>query len=112
MKYFVNEKERKASRSTCYFEFQKGKYRNKHWLEDSICLYADLFDEFGLFRLFSASLGTFDYYGPTNVVNKEKWDMIVQKSKENELWKSVIDELTPWAENCFIKYGCFTICGI
>ena len=112
MKYFVNEKERKASRSTCYFEFQKGKYRNKHWLEDSICLYADLFDEFGLFRLFSASLGTFDYYGPTNVVNKEKWDMIVEKSKENESWKSVIDELKPWVEDCFIRYHHFTICGI
>ena len=112
MKYFVNEKERKASGSTCYFEFQKGFYQNKSWLEDSVCLHADLFDELRLFRLFSDSLGTFDYYGPTNVVNKEKWDMIVEKSKENESWKSVIDELKPWVEDCFIRYHHFTICGI
>ena len=62
MNYFLNEEERKASGSTCYFEFQKGKHRNKFWLEDSICIHADLFDELLLFRLFSESLGDFDYY--------------------------------------------------
>ena len=69
MKYFVNEKERKASGSTYYFEFQKGNYRNKPWLEDSLCLYADLFDKLGLFQLFSASLGTFDYFGQRTVLS-------------------------------------------
>ena len=112
MKYFVNEKERKASGGSCYFEFQKGKYRNKYWLKDSICLHADLFDELLLFRLFANSLGTFDYYGPTNVINKEQWYIIVEKSKENEQWKIVIEELMPWVEECFNKYDCFTICGI
>ncbi|MBQ8175124.1 MAG: hypothetical protein IJ009_06970 [Clostridia bacterium] len=112
MKYFVNEEERKASSSTCYFEFQKGKQRNKYWLKDSICLHAELFDELGLFHLFSYSLGTFDYYGPTNVVNEQKWNVIIEKSKENEHWKSVVQELKPWVEDCFTKHRCFTICGI
>lgn len=56
MKYFVTEKERKASGGTCYFEFQKGKMRNEYWLEDSVCMHADLFDELKLFRLFLDSL--------------------------------------------------------
>ena len=48
MKYFINEEKRKASGGTCYFEFQKGKFKNKFWMKDSICLYADLFDELDL----------------------------------------------------------------
>ena len=112
MRYFVNEKERKASGSTCYFEFQKGKFRNKYWLNDSICIHADLFDELRLFKLFADVLGGFDYYSPTNLIEKSQWDKIIEKSKENEQWKSVIEELTPWAEECFRKHKYFTICGI
>ena len=112
MNYFLNEEERKASGSTYYFEFQKGKHRNKFWLEDSICIHADLFDELLLFRLFSESLGDFDYYGPSNVIEKEQWYKIVEKSKENERWKLVIEELRPWVEECFAKHKYFTICGI
>lgn len=112
MKYFVTEKERKASGGTCYFEFQKGKMRNEYWLEDSVCIHADLFDELKLFRLFLDSLGCFDYYGPTNVISKEKWDIIVEKSKENSQWELVVQELTPWAEDSLNKHSCFTICGI
>ena len=76
MRYFVDEEERKASGGTCYFEFQKGKYRNKHWLKDSICIHANLFDELLLFRLFVGSLGSFDYYGPANVIEKEQWHFV------------------------------------
>ena len=112
MKYFVNEEVRKKSGGTCYFEFQKGKHRNKCWLKDSICIHADLFDELLLFNLFSDSLGDFDYYGPTNEIGKEQWQVIIEKSKENEHWKLVIEELKPWAEECFTKHKCFTICGI
>ena len=112
MKYFVTEVERNASGSTCYFEFQKGKIKNKYWLKDSIYLHADLFDELMLFHLFSASLGSFDYYGPTNVVSKVKWNIIVEKSKENAQWEIVVQELMPWVEECFIKHSYFTICGI
>ena len=45
MNYFCTESERKASHSTCYLEFQKGKYKGKHWLEDSIFLHDDIFKE-------------------------------------------------------------------
>ena len=112
MRYFVNEDERKASGSTCYFEFQKGKHRNKHWLKDSICIHADLFEELLLFHLFADSLGRFDYYGPTNEIGKEQWYKIIEKSKENEHWELVVEEMRPWAEKCFNKHMCFTICGI
>ena len=112
MKYFLNEEERKASGSTCYFEFQKGKHISKHWLEDSICMDADAFDELLLGQLFADSLGNFDYYGMMNVIEKEQWNKIIEKSKENEQWKLVIEELRPWAEECFAQHECFTICGI
>jgi hypothetical protein len=36
-------------------------------MKDSICLYADLFDELDLYQLFSDSLGVFDYYGINEV---------------------------------------------
>lgn len=111
MKYFVNEEERKASGSTCYFEFQKGKFRNKFWSKDSLCLHADKFDKFMLSELFSNSIENFSYYAPTEV-SKEQWDNLVAKSKENEQWQNLIEELCPWAEECFSKYSCFTICGI
>ena len=111
MKYFLNEAERKESRSTCYFEFQKGKFRHKHWLKDSLCLHADVFDTLMLYYLFSDSIEGFCYYAP-NEVSKEQWNNLVEKSKENEHWKNVIEELKPWVEECFTEYVCFTICGI
>ena len=112
MRYFVNEVERKASGGTCYFEFQKGKHRNKYWLKDSICIHADLFDELLLFRLFVDSLGSFDYYGPSNVIEKEQWHKIIENSKKNKFWELVVEELQPWVEECFNEHKCFTICGI
>lgn len=112
MKYFVSGEERKASGSTCYFEFQKGKHRNKHWLIDSICIHVELFDELLLSQLFADPIGNFDYYGPTNIIEKEQWYKIIEKSNENEHWKLVVEELRPWVEECFNNYKCFTICGI
>ena len=101
MKYFINEEKRKASGETCYFEFQKGKFRNRFWMKDSICLYADLFDELHLYQLFSDSLGEFDYCG-VNVVSQDQWFKIIEKSTENEKWKMIIEELKPWVAECFI----------
>lgn len=111
MKYFVNEETRKASGSTCYFEFQNGKFKNKFWLKDSLCLHADVFDELMLYRLFSSSIEDFDYYG-VNEVSEEQWNIILKNAKEDEQWESVIEELRPWAEECFKKHKYFTICGI
>ena len=111
MKYFLDEMQRKASGSTCYFEFQKGKFRNKFWLKDSLCLHSDTFNSLNLYELFSNSIENFCYYSPTEV-NKEQWEVLVAKSKGNEHWNDVIEELAPWAEECFIKHTCFSICGI
>ena len=111
MKYFLIEEERKKTGGTCYFEFQKGKFRNKFWQKNSLCLHADTFDALVLYQLFSDVIDKFCYYSE-NEVNKEQWKKIILKSKENEQWKNVIEELTPWVEECFAEYNCFTICGI
>jgi len=111
MKYFISEEKRKESGGTCYFEFQKGKFKNKFWMKDSICLYADLFNELDLYQLFADSLGVFDYYG-ANEVSQDQWRKIIEKSTENEQWKMIIEELKPWVEECFIKHKHFTVCGI
>ena len=87
MNYFLDEAQRKATGSTCFFEFQKGKFRNKFWLKDSLCLHADTFDSFMLYELFSKSIEEFCYYAP-NEVNNKQWNNIVEKSKENEQWKN------------------------
>lgn len=111
MRYFLDEVQRKATGGTCYFEFQKGKFRNNFWLKDSLCLHADFFDSLNLYELFSNSIEDFCYYAPTEV-SKEQWDVLVAKSKENEHWMDVIEELAPWAEESLTKHKCFTICGI
>lgn len=63
MKYFLNEAERKASQSTCYFEFQKGYYHDQCWLQDSISISDELWDELRLTELISGVIRKFDYYG-------------------------------------------------
>ena len=97
MKYFIDEEQRKASGKTCYFEFQKGKFRNKCWLKDSLCIHANTFDLLNLDELFSNSIVKFNYYGLT-VINKEQWENFVIKSKDKKEWLSVIEELTPWVK--------------
>ncbi|MBQ7411871.1 MAG: hypothetical protein IJW10_03070 [Clostridia bacterium] len=111
MKYFLDEAQRKATGGTCYFEFQKGNFKNKFWLRDSLCLHADTFDSLMLYELFSNSIENFCYYAPTEV-SKEQWKNLVEKSNKNELWKEVIEELSPWVEKCFAEHRFFTICGI
>ena len=111
MKYFLDELQRKAVGGTCYFEFQKGKFGNMFWLKDSLCLHADIFDSLNLYELFSDSIKDFCYFSTTEV-SKEQWDVLVVKSKENNCWNDIIEELTPWAEECFTKHKYFTVCGI
>lgn len=112
MKYFVNEEKRKASHSTCYFEFQKGYYRNKCWLPDSISISDTLWDEYHLSDLFGCVIKKFDYYGKT-IVTKEQWDEILKLSQESgKIWGEVIAEAIPWVNECFKKYDVFTIMGM
>jgi len=111
MQFFLNPAERKASGSSCFFEFQPGKFCGKHWLESSVCLHADRFDELDLWKLFSGVLKEFSYCGPTEV-RQDQWACLVKNAGERESWQTVIAELTPWAEACFRTHSCFTICGI
>lgn len=111
MKYFVNERERKASNSTCYFEFQRGNYKNC-WLHDSISISDTLWDEFNLSELFHNIIENFDYYDH-NVVTKKQWDEIVKISqKSNTIWREVIAEAVPWVSECFEENEVFTIIGM
>lgn len=111
MKYFLNAAQRKASGSTCYFEFQKGDFKNKYWLNDSLYLDVDSFDSLMLYALFCASIENFCYYAPTKV-SPAHWERIVEKSNEKEQWKEIIEELHPWVKKCFTEHSCFTILGI
>ena len=111
MKYFVNYEEWKALGGTNYFEFQEGRFKNKFWLENSICIHMDVFDQLLLDDLFYFSLGAFDYFGETDI-NKEQWQKIVEKSKENELWQIAVEEMIPWVEKCFIRHKYFSIVGV
>ncbi len=111
VKYFLNAAQRKDSRSTCYFEFQRGSHREKHWLQDSLYLHADQFDALRLYELCAEAVEGFNYYGPT-AVHPVQWAHMIRLSADNDPWQEIIAELTPWVESCFGKYKCFTICGI
>ena len=112
MNYFYTEQERKASHSTCYLEFQKGKHRGKHWLEDSISLHDDMFHTLHLYPLFIKAIPEFDHYGITEV-NQDEWEMLKKLALEQgEEVQRVIEELSIWVSECFEVEKIFTICGI
>ena len=112
MKYFCTEEQRKASGSTGYFEFQKGRYKNKCWLSDSLNLRDETFDKLGLELLFIQAVPKFDYMGFTKV-KKPQWKKIKQMAHAagGEV-EDAIAELTPWAEECFMEETMFTVCGM
>ena len=71
MKFFVDEEKRKASHSTCYFEFQKGYYHGKCWLPDSINISDSLWNEYHLSDLIACVIKNVDYYGTTIVTKNQ-----------------------------------------
>lgn len=114
MKYFWTESERKQKHTTCCLEFRKGAYREEdpHWQEDSLCLYADLFDELELYPLFQKAVPQFDYYGSTEVSRKQ-WQALYQLVKEcGGRKEQAIAELAPWVSDCLRTEEVFTIFGI
>ncbi len=112
MRYFVDTAERKASHSTCYYEFQMGRYSGKHWLEDSLSISDELWDECRLSELFLRALPGFDNYGPT-VVTREEWAALLMLAEGSDLpWREVLEELTPWVNDCFAQNDAFTVCGL
>ena len=112
MKYFLTEAERKQGHGTCFFEFQRGENHSGCWLNDSLCLHADIFDEMKLYELFSKAIPHFSYYGVT-LVSQKDWQILLQLSREyGGIKEEVICELVPWVEDCFKTEEAFTICGI
>ncbi|MCR4903339.1 MAG: hypothetical protein K6A23_10825 [Butyrivibrio sp.] len=111
MGIFIGEKERKDSESTCYMEFQRGEYKDKCWLEDSLNISEGNWNDYELSDLMDKVIPSFDYYGIT-IINKEDWLQIQAAADENDNWKTVIDEITPWVEQSLDEYGVFTIVGM
>lgn len=112
MKYFINEKEREASHSTCYLEFQEGQYHDKCWLDSSISISDEIWDKYQMSKLIHMVVPNFDFYGLT-MITKEQWLAIVENSQNEDcLCKDVIQEAIPWVNKCFESNDVFTICGI
>ena len=103
---------RKKLGGTCYFEFQRGQYRGKHWLECSVFLHADLFDSLNLYEVFSQALPKFDYYGVTEVTPDQYINLKTLALHRGSQAAALIRELDPWVEDCFLTETRFTICGI
>lgn len=112
MTYLITVEQRKASRSTLYFEFQKGSFKRKHWKDDSLYLHADIFDRLGLYDLFSASVPDFCYYADTKI-SPAQYELLKSTALERggEI-AAVFAELDVWVTECFQTESCFTILGI
>lgn len=112
MKYFIGEKQRKESHSTCYFEFQKGKYDGKCWKEDSLSISDDDFHELSLAKIFLQVIPDFDYFGTTEV-NAEQWEKIksILLEKGGE-YGEILTELEPWVCDNFGEFDVFTVWGM
>lgn len=112
MKYFVNEDERKATGSTCFFEFQKGKYHDECWLPDSISIEDDIFDDLKLYEIIKTVVPDFDYYGLTEIT-RNNWDRIVRQAiAEGGKTEEAIMEANEWAVAVYSEYPVITLCGI
>ena len=112
MRYLITAEQCKATHSTLYFEFQKGTFRDKHWLSDSVYLHADIFDRLGIYELFSKSLPDFDYYYVTQV-SPNQYAVLKRNAAAYGAEVSVLfEELDGWVNQCFQSESCFTICGI
>jgi len=112
MSYFINEKERKASHSTCYLEFQEGLYHGSCWLDSSICISDEIWGKYQMSKLILRVVPDFDFYGLT-IITKEQWLAIVENCKKEDcICKAVIQEAIPWVNKCFENNDVFTICGI
>lgn len=95
---------------TCYFEFQRGKFCNSHWSDDSLYLHAELFDMLDL--RFNEVLENFNYYGPTEVSPGE-WEQLKSLANDkDDRTRRIIGELDLWVAECFAHENCFTILGI
>ncbi len=115
MKYFLNETERRASNSTCYHEFSKGKWDEKKmvfWDSESLNIHDDLMVALGLDRLILGVVETYDPYGETEI-HACQWEQIcAEAERTGGSLLEAVRELSPWAEENFRQNSVFTILGI
>lgn len=111
LKYFIYNNERVG---TCYHEFFMGKWDEQtFWSDSSLYLDDDLFIEFNLYeQVFSKVFAPYNVCGDNRVTNSD-WERICAVSEQcgGEV-RELFDELKPWAEENFSKYGEFWILGI
>ena len=94
------------------FEFMKGNFSGTHWLEDSLYIPEDLFQQMELENIFMTCLKHFSYFGVTTVIPGE-WDNVKNATKKDfPRSLEIISEIDDWVQVCFETEKCFTICGI
>lgn len=109
--YFYNAAQRKATGSTEFVEFQRGRHRT-FWLERSIYLHAELFENLGLWELFSKNLPHFDYFSITEVTPAQYEILKAAAMAQGGEVAALFLELDYWVQDCFFTENVFTICGI
>ena len=111
MKYFIDESTRKQRGGSCYFEFQKGE-SDEVWRDDSILLHVDIFDDMKLYSLFKEGLGSFNYYGITEI-SAEQWNTLYELAlSKGGKTAELFSELHEWAEECFKDNDVMVVSGI
>ncbi|SDM15979.1 hypothetical protein SAMN05428961_110110 [Paenibacillus sp. OK060] len=95
------------------FEFMQGQLNKTHWLESSIYLTEEVIGKTGFVEVLANNLVNFNYFGPTEV-GKTDWGNIkrIVLSSDSVQMKQLLTEIDEWANVCFKKYPCFTICGL
>ncbi len=95
------------------FEFIRGNFCGEHWLDSSIFIAEDIFQQAELNHIFSLSMSSFAYYGIT-VVTEKDWIRTknAAQSYPSQMTVSIIKAIDNWAKECFKEESCFTICGI
>lgn len=110
-KYFLTSDERRASGSSCFLEFQRGKYSGA-WQEDSLCIYDDICLASGLYEVIYRAVPEFDYTGLTELDEKDFARLRQAACEAGGEISDIIEEIAPWAENCFKAGKIITLCGI
>lgn len=67
------------------FEFVKGSFCGEHWLDNSIFIAEEVFQQAELNHIFSSSMKSFAYYG-TTVVTEKDW-IRIKNMAQSYPWK-------------------------
>lgn len=111
MKYFILANER---RSTCYHEWQKGRFDGvTFWKSNSLLLSDDIICELFLEeRLFKNVFDNYESYGETEV-SKAQWEAVLKMAAEigGEIGECIA-EADVWVQETFEEYDVFTMIGL